>query len=201
MAIIRKDFRYKIIKGFFNKSELNLLQTYCIKELENPVGMRSQKNDDCFAVSFYEDRLMQTLLQTKLPLVEKECGLKLWTTYAYWRYYGFNAFLKMHRDRPSCEISITACINKTDNWPLIINEKEIEIDIGDGVLYLGVEDLHGRPGTYKGDGMAQVFFHYVDQRGPFIHHRDDNYLKTTTRPASSADKDYQKNIVGINGTH
>jgi len=25
---------------------------------------------------------------------------------------------------------------------------------------------HGRPGKYKGEGMAQVFLHYVNQNGP-----------------------------------
>jgi len=178
MATIRKDFRYKIIKNFFNKEEVKLLQEYCLEILEDPSKIPdSTLYDEGFAISIYKDTLMGTLLKRKLPLVEKESGLKLFKTYSYWRYYGFNSHLDMHSDRPSCEISVTACINKTDNWPLIIDDKEIEIDIGDGLLYLGVEDLHGRPGNYKGDGMAQVFFHYVDQNGPFTHHQNDQWMK------------------------
>ncbi len=26
--------------------------------------------------------------------------------------------------------------------------------------------------------MAQVFLHYVNQNGPFTHHKDDNYFDT-----------------------
>ena len=55
---------------------------------------------------------MLGLLDIKLPIVEKESNLKLFPTYAYWRYYIFGANLKQHIDRPSCEISITACIKK-----------------------------------------------------------------------------------------
>lgn len=177
MATIRKDFRYKIIKNFFNKEEVKLLQEYCLEILEDPSKIPDQTLDECFAISIYKDNLMGTLLKRKLPLVEKESGLKLFKTYSYWRYYGFNSFLEMHSDRPACEISVTACINKTDNWPLIINNKKIELNIGDGLLYLGAEDLHGRPGSFKGDGMAQVFFHYVDQKGPFTHHQNDQWMK------------------------
>ena len=177
MATIRKNFRYKIIKNFFNKEEVKLLQEYCLEHLENPSEIIDQSQDPCFAISLYSDTLMTSLLKTKLPLVEKKSGLKLLKTYAYWRYYGFNSFLKMHRDRPACEISVTACINKTHNWPLIINNKKIEVNIGDGLLYLGTQDLHGRLNNFKGDGMAQVFFHYVDQKGPFTHHQNDDWYK------------------------
>lgn len=190
MATIRKDFRYKIIKNFFNKEEVKLLQEYCLEVLENPSNIQPQIQDDSFAISIYSDTLMATFLKRKLPLVEKESGLKLFKTYSFWRYYGFNSYLNMHKDRPSCEISVTACINKTDNWPLAIDNKKIEIDIGDGLLYLGVEDLHGRPGYFKGDGLAQVFLHYVDQNGPFNHHRNDQYLIDTNKKWAPGDENH-----------
>ena len=43
---------------------------------------------------------MTSLLDNKLPLVEKESNLKLFPTYAYWRYYVFGGTLKTHKDRP-----------------------------------------------------------------------------------------------------
>jgi len=192
MATIRKDFRYKVIKNFFNKEEVKLLQEYCLEILEDPSKIPdSTLYDECFAINIYNDSLMKTFLKRKLPLVEKESGLKLFKTYSFWRYYGFNSYLNMHSDRPSCEISVTACINKTDNWPLIINNKKIELNIGDGLLYLGVEDPHGRPGNFKGDGMAQVFFHYVDQKGPFTHHQNDDYINNNLNQKwSEEDKKY-----------
>ena len=71
-----------------------------------------QIDNQSFSPAWYHDPLMTALLDTKLPLVEKESNLKLFPTYAYWRYYVFGATLKKHTDRPSCEISVTACVKK-----------------------------------------------------------------------------------------
>ena len=82
-------------------------------------------------------------------------------------------------DIPACEISITACIKKYDNWPIVVEKNKFELEEGDAVLYAGCKQSHFRPGKYKGKGMAQVFFHYVDKNGPFTHHAYDEYNKTT----------------------
>ena len=84
-----------------------------------------------------------------------------------------------HTDRPSCEISISACIKKYDDWPFVIENNILELEEGDGLLYAGCDQKHGRPGTYKGDGMAQVFFHYVDRNGPYASFAYDKCSKTT----------------------
>ena len=42
-----------------------------------------------FSPAWYKDPLMNALLDTKLSIVEKESNLKLFPTYAYWRYYVF----------------------------------------------------------------------------------------------------------------
>jgi hypothetical protein len=120
---------------------------------------------------------MNGLLDIKLPKVEFESNLKLYPTYAYWRYYVFGATLPKHTDRHACEISITACIKKYDNWPLIIEGEKIELKEGDALLYSGNEQKHGRKGIYKGEGIAQVFLHYVDQNGPNKHHAYDRINK------------------------
>ena len=49
---------------------------------------------------------------------------------------------------------------------LEIEDKILELEEGDALLYAGCEQIHGRPGVYKGEGMAQVFLHYVNQNGP-----------------------------------
>ncbi len=169
----------KLIKQFFKKEELNTLQKYCYNKLDSH---RDHTIDDqSFSPAWYEDPLMTALLDIKLSLVEKESKLKLFPTYAYWRYYVFGATLKKHIDRPSCEISVTVCIKKYDNWPIIVEGKKFELEEGDAVLYAGRDQKHWRPGVYKGKGMAQVFLHYVNQNGPFAHHKYDSYLKKTGR--------------------
>tara|TARA_R110002126_G_scaffold156415_1_gene303760 strand:+ start:535 stop:1053 length:519 start_codon:yes stop_codon:yes gene_type:complete len=167
---------YKLIKNFFLKEELNVLQKYCYNKLDLNQDYILDDGQS-FSPAWYIDPLMTALLDTKLTKVEKESNLKLFPTYAYWRYYVFGATLKKHIDRPSCEISITACIKKYDNWPLIIEGKTFELKEGDALLYAGCEQKHGRPGIYKGEGMAQVFFHYVNQNGPNKNHAYDKINK------------------------
>ena len=156
---------YKLIKNFFSKKELKLFQKYCYNKLDLDKDYFSE-DSQTFSPAWYNEPLMTALLDTKLPIVEKESNLKLFPTYAYWRYYVFGAHLKKHTDRPACEISITACIQKYDNWPIIIEGKSFELEEGDALLYAGCDQEHWRPGVYKGEGMAQVFFHYVNQNGP-----------------------------------
>ena len=166
---------YKLIKKFFNIDELKVYQKYCYNKLDR--NKDYVIDDQSFSPAWYNDPLMNSLLDFKLPVVEKESNLKLFPTYAYWRYYVLGGTLKKHRDRPACEVSVTACIKKYDNWPLIIEGKSFELKEGDALLYAGCDQEHGRPGIYKGDGMAQVFLHYVNQNGPYREHAYDNINK------------------------
>jgi hypothetical protein len=166
---------YKIIKDFFSKEELNVLQKYCYNRID--FNKDYQVDPQSFSPAWYNDPLMIALLDTKLPVVEKNSNLKLFPTYAYWRYYVFGAYLKQHTDRSSCEISVTVCIKKYDNWPLIIEKQIIELKEGEALLYAGCDQKHGRPGIYKGNGMAQLFLHYVNQNGPYKKHAYDQVSK------------------------
>ena len=172
---------YKLIKQFFIKEEVNILQKYChnILDANNDYNIDSQ----CFSPAWYNDSLMNSLLDVKLSKIELESNLKLYPTYAYWRYYVFGGTLKKHLDRPACEISVSACIKKYDNWPIVIEGTSFELKEGDAVLYAGRDQKHWRPGVYQGDGMAQAFFHYVDKNGPFTHHAYDNFWKKTGKKA------------------
>jgi len=164
---------FKLIKNFFLKEELSIIQNYCINKIDQ--GYKIDKQS--FSPAWYKDPLMNSLLDYKLSLVEKESNLKLFPTYAYWRYYVFGGALKKHTDRPACEISITACIKKYDNWPIIVEGKSFEVEEGDAILYAGCDQEHKRPGIYKGEGMAQVFLHYVNQNGPYKDHAYDKINK------------------------
>ncbi len=165
----------KLIKNFFNKEELNILQKYCYNKVDQNTDYKI--HNEIFSPIWQNDPLMTSFLETKLPLVEKESNLKLFQTYAHWRYYVFGATLKKHTDRPACEISITVCIKKYDRWPIIVEGKSFELEEGDAVLYAGCEQKHWRPGVYKGEGMAQVFLHYVNQNGPNQDHAYDQIFK------------------------
>ena len=166
---------YKLIKNFFTKDELNILQKYCYNRLDKDKDYIIDPQS--FSPAWYNDPLMTSLLDVKLSIVENESKLKLFPTYAYWRYYVFGGKLSKHIDRPSCEISVTACIKKYDEWSICVEDSEFFLKEGDAVLYAGCEQKHWRPGTYKGEGMAQVFFHYVNKDGPYKEHAYDNIHK------------------------
>ena len=166
---------YKLLKNFFSKEELHIYQKYCYNKLDQ--NKDYNLDGQSFSPAWYNDALMNALLNNKLPLVEKESNLNLFPTYAYWRYYVFGATLDNHTDRPACEISVTVCIKKYDNWPIVVEGTEFELEEGDGVLYAGCDQEHGRPGVYEGEGMAQVFFHYVNKLGPNKDHAYDSIEK------------------------
>jgi len=167
--------KHKLIKNFLNESELKVYQKYCYNRLDENINYNIDQEN--FSPAWYIDPLMNALLDTKISLIEKETNLELFPTYAYWRYYIFGGMLKKHFDRPSCEVSVTTCIKKYDNWPIVVGGDKFELEEGDAVLYAGCYQEHWRPGTYKGEGMAQVFLHYVNKNGPFAHHAYDRFIK------------------------
>jgi hypothetical protein len=99
--------------------------------------------------------------------MEENTGLELLPTYSYWRMYTYGSCLNPHKDRKSCEISVTISIGSSSNkpWPIYIGDHEVNLNHGDGVIYLGIEDQHSRKELNE-DYHAQCFLHYVDKNGP-----------------------------------
>ena len=105
-------------------------------------------------------RHIHTGIRLKL---EKAIGRKLYNTYYYDRFYFAGQELKVHADRPACEISVSVHIstNLEECWPLWIktpdtyNEDRSQIitkgenrsvclNPGDGMMYKGCERPHWR---------------------------------------------------------
>ena len=168
---------HKIIKSFFTPDELKVYQKYCYNKVDENKYFFKERDSKNVGPSWYMDSLMNSLLDVKKPIVEKACGLKLYPTYAFWRYYVFGGKLLKHIDRPSCEISISACIKKEGMWPLVIEGESIELEEGEALIYAGCDQYHWRPSFYKGEGMAQVFLHYVNQNGIYRNHAYDQIHK------------------------
>lgn len=163
MGKIKKNFKYKKIKNFFNKEELDILKIYCeIKSRTSTENFNLEKN---WGQGFYGDYLMESFLLKKKKFMQKQCGIDLLPTYSFWRLYTKFQNLPKHRDRPSCEISVTASImNDGTDWPIYVDDNPILLKPGDACIYLGCDSLHWRE-EFKGDYNAQVFFHYVDKKG------------------------------------
>ena len=155
----------KLIKNFLCENEVNLLKDYCrIMHRQNKGMMMAHYSD--FNSSFYGDPVMESLLLNKRKAVEKEVNLKLSPTYSYFRVYTFRSDLPKHKDRPSCEISVTIHIGSDGTpWPLFVEDKIYETQPGDAIIYRGCEVEHWRE-PFEGDWHAQTFLHYVNFDGP-----------------------------------
>lgn len=107
-------------------------------------------------------------------------------SYSYTRFYLKGAELKRHKDRPSCEISVTLTIDHAGPrpWPIFIESGAgeslaIELERGDILVYKGAERPHWRR-PLTDDWQAQVFLHFVCRDGPYATFRYD------TRPRLGA---------------
>lgn len=166
MGTIGKDFKYKVIKNFLTQDEIELLNLYCemyfTTNLQNFDESAKTSNADTHV---YADKIMESLLLKKQNIMEKETNKKLLPTYSFWRMYTKYSDLKKHKDRESCEISVTVNIGSDGTpWPIFIEGTSVQLKQGDAVIYLGCELTHWRE-PFLGDWCAQCFLHYVDANG------------------------------------
>ena len=129
--------------------------------------------------SAYGPPVSEALMQYLLPFMEEKTGHKLYPTYSYGRVYLKGATLAKHRDRPSCEISLSVMIGQSGNvpWPLHFESLTgktvaVALEPGDLVIYKGMDLTHWRE-AFQGDQQLQLFLHYVRRDGPHAKYRFD----------------------------
>ena len=113
--------------------------------------------------------------------IEGILSMDLLPTYYFDRFYYEGQELTRHHDRPSCEISATVQIstNRDEAWPIWFErpdhtENSVSMKNGDMVLYKGCEREHWRePLTGENSYHHQIFFHYVNAQGPYVHYAYD----------------------------
>jgi len=107
--------KHQLIKNFLTQEEINLLSDYCrILHRQNKTNFDNQNSN--FDSSFYADPLTESLMLNKRKLVEEKSNIKLLPTYSYFRIYTYQSDLPKHKDRPSCEVSVSVHIN-SDGTP------------------------------------------------------------------------------------
>jgi hypothetical protein len=157
------------IKNILSKDELNLIWGY--------MKIFHASNRDYFdfhqtalgETHRYGDPLIESLLLSKKDIFEKNLKKELLPTYTFWRMYNKFSKLDKHKDRSSCEVTISLSVNSDKDWPLFIGNKEYLIQPGDGVLYYGGKLEHWRE-EYLGDYCGQIFLHYVEKEGIYKDH-------------------------------
>lgn len=113
----------------------------------------------------------ETIMEMVWPILEDALEEKLIPTYSYARLYGNGNELKIHSDRPSCEISVTIQLGRSHHysWPIYMAGHRFDLAEGDGVMYKGCDLLHWRKPCDGPDDYysGQVFCHFVRANGPF----------------------------------
>lgn len=191
--------KYVHLKDFLDKDSCAELVTELRRLVEEG---KTVKDDQCpLSQAIHGATTFDNLLEQLTPHFEKVCGKRLHPTYAYARLYTPGDELKIHTDRPSCEISATLTLGfEGDVWPIYVgdyaevgqgrevtiqdgsikhltNEREIKMGVGDAVLYRGMDKVHWRETYKEGKWQAQVFLHYVDADGPYAEWKYDKRPK------------------------
>jgi hypothetical protein len=177
---IFKEKGYCVVKNAISDELRDFVTQYALfDEMQDftPEGFGTQVEN---AHSKYADPTMESMLLHLHKTMEENTGLSLHPTYSYYRVYRNGDVLKIHKDRPSCEISCTLCFNYSYDdtkyqWPIYMAENKINLSPGDMVIYRGCDLDHWREKfDYNKDVWhVQGFFHYVDANGPFSNFKYD----------------------------
>lgn len=152
---------------------------------------KTVNDDQCpLSEAVYGDPYFDEILEKLTAAFSDATGKNLIPTYSYARIYRSGEILKIHKDRPACEISATITLGYCNSlWPIYFSldnnadlntdNKPVIAEVGDVVLYKGTEIYHWRD-KFEGDWQCQVFLHYVDADGPFKNERFDRREKLGT---------------------
>jgi hypothetical protein len=125
--------------------------------------------------------MFETLQERLWPVIENVVGEELLPTYAYARLYSNGDELKVHSDRPACEVSVTIQLGRSHHyaWPIYMGGQRFDMAEGDGVVYAGYDIDHWREPCNGPDGYyaGQVFLHYVRKNGPYANEVGDNTVR------------------------
>lgn len=174
---MNKDYIVK--KKFIKRDVADLSALYSFYNFLSTTSNEGFKDQVPLSHYVYADPLIESLATLSHPKMEKITGLELLPTYTYFRLYKPGDTLKPHIDRVACEISVSICLgydykDVTDNyrWGIFIEGSHLLLDIGDAVIYKGIEVEHWREEFVAGKESwhAQAFLHYVDKNGPYAEH-------------------------------
>jgi hypothetical protein len=164
--------RYLVLKRLLPPEILGFLKIYYGVLLNNGFFTR---DDQCPAsLSLGGDPGLDSVLEWLRPELERLVGFKLAPTYSYTRRYAKGELLKRHKDRDSCELSVTLSIQIPERAaPSVVYFKSANSHVtkvamreGDGCIYAGAELEHWRD-RFKTDGYIQLFLHFISKSGPY----------------------------------
>ena len=170
---------YFIKKKFIKKDVADLSALYSFYNFLSVTSNEGFVDQVPLSHYVYADPLTEGMATLSHLKMEKITGLELLPTYTYFRLYKPGDILKSHTDREACEISVTICLGwdykgvvNDYRWPIYIEGTRVNLDIGDAMIYKGIDVEHWRDEFVAEEDSwhAQAFLHYVDKNGPYAEH-------------------------------
>ena len=130
----------------------------------------------------YCDMIGLSYLEALQPIIEQTLHKKIYPTYSYTREYRKNSLLSCHRDRESCEISVSISIHQTEeheNFYISSKEKDLSTDEdiicvkmkqGESIIFFGMDNNEGNwhwRDPIQSDSAIQIFLHYCFKDGKY----------------------------------
>ena len=169
--------KYFVVRDAIPKDFLELFNYYYSikffikRDFECSIGTISTPNPDSVqpaSIFSYADSLSESLLLKMLPDMRNITGIKeLEPTYSYTRMYEKGQYLIKHRDRKSCQYSVTLPMASYDErtWTIYLDDNAVELNLGDLLVYKGCEALHWRE-PCESPYHIQAHLHYVNSADP-----------------------------------
>jgi hypothetical protein len=178
------DDGFCLLPGLINLDQLHLLRAG-IEASERHGKLRLAHNGAQHGShNQYKPLPGELILRQIMPRLEEATGRRLSPTYSFWRIYETGMDLKPHRDRNSCEVSVSVPIHSEPanaDWPLCLTDLSgvdhaPSLPPGCGLLYQGCRVKHWRE-PFAGQRQYQLFLHYVIADG------DNAILAQDRKPA------------------
>lgn len=169
MNQILQDNNYILIDNFISPEKaLNLYLQFKEDVKNNPELFHY--DDQCpQSMAIYNYKPFLKLLIEKIPFMSEIMGEPMFPTYCYSRLYKNGEVLEKHRDRNSCEVSVTLNLGGDKDWDIFFTKPNGDIvsynlKPGQAAIYLGMISEHWR-NAFEGQEYGQVFLHYVKAEG------------------------------------
>lgn len=161
---------YGVVRNMISKVTAEAMSESLVNKFNKGKMYHDRQCPDSLSTLNPFSRIQQQLTWFMCDFFKKN----LCPTYNYARHYIGGDVLHTHKDRPSCQYSMTLSLSREEGegiWPFYAQYKEqphseILMDVGDCTIYKGCDVEHWRDVNDYGT-QYQTFLHYVDIDGKY----------------------------------
>jgi hypothetical protein len=194
---------HQVVKNFIDPTLCKVIRNY-VEYKSKTTGLEFNLEPDFIpnSLTLYGDILTESVLLNLLPKMEELTGTELVPTHSLLRLYQPGDVLPRHKDKLSCQTSVSLCIgygydDKEYQWPLYLDGEEILCKPGDALIYHGCEYFHWRE-AFEGDWQLMVFLFYINKDADFAEDLIYDARPDLGLPKSSqkfSEHEYEKNYL------